>query len=1353
MSRDRSPRKISTELGLSILLAICCWNPAMAQTKLCEQAECPEAVSIPKVVGLQNVCGAGIAEGEDRYTEAIAAEIPGKYIQDNTYGNFLGVNLKKDGETWTSEEFLDWLYSDFSFDNLPEDPFQRRLEDFDVNIGKRFRPGVFEITRIQGARRREGNGEWIGGGYYYWERRWIDYTVTCDNGITYKDQFYWEVRDDDCDIYVINNCSKPENVAEEIPLSEFDRGAMKVAGVEIPEGLLASKWVARNVGLPPYAGGAEKLPTPVVLINGLGFDYRVWGIEPLGPKGSAEWNAGLVKDYHTGSLPDVLSRAYGLKKGAEINQNGVFFLSIDPLTLIGRSFDQVRLQYISWFENTLRGYFGGTPRKDQMIDVVCHGTGCLALRTLIFAENQAFNMADPVVDPNENPFNHIRKIVSVNAPHQGSALAKSLSDIQNDANLAGLSSLVEELAENDKAVFDASFRLDFSEIAWENSEGLATLLFWGNATTADFWVEAKDVGTKIKNWWTGSNDNDDWDLVKVKLRGGLFGPHRAEIWGKSVPATDDLVPYRENIIDYRTIAGLAQGAWERLPQELHDYSRYSTGAYIPFVPFYSDKVQTVEAELVSHLGKEGLRALCVGIIEPGCFDIEQRASYQIKKELNKIINGLGTDANFDIAPWLLDLVRDLREGWMANSDLLVERSSQIWGLENGGWDENDQRISELHPAQTYSLHYANYPGGHPRRTVLHAPMYFLGDAVPADLEFPQRGATLMGRDLFCAIDPSCAKAVTMAMGEGNSFEPLFLGKAQQVPVSGPEGVPATSYGQTLSLTGDFSVSPLNLSPGFSGISVDQGEYKLTIAYHPSIGTYKWIQGPWSSSGEVLLPPSFRPQFTLSRKDRVIEMLLTTQNGSSMKENTYLLNLVALTSLKITVLGDGLATEPAVLLGKATPTDPETQHPVVKYESIQPLVREACFQDPLASCPTIWVGNSGTEIVQDLTLHYYFSADPQNNPVVQQVAGPSARHELVFLGGEQWLIRFRVESVPAQGFFPGESGIQFRLSNLNAAPWIKEDDYSRGFLTPMSHDHVPIYDAQNRLIWGFEPSEKWKQLQEQEQEDPHRIAVSFKDNGTGENNLVRPRIQIWNRDEQPLAGGYQVLLYVDHWGVQPENPILEDWYSPHCEGTIQKYGDRFVEVSWTFHEPLMPGEKIGLGEWGIHWPDWRVIDKSGLDPAQIVVLDAQGAVLFGQRPPLESPPGQETTETGLQWMDGGAHEFNMFRPRLELAHIAGPTLDAGFTVRAQIEGIASGGSFPVLEDYYSPDCSASLSVLDANTLELIWTFQQPLFAGHPLNIGDWGLHWPDWRAMDKSGVAAAKVVVMDNQGREIYRNYP
>jgi hypothetical protein len=548
----------------------------------------------------------------------------------------------------------------------------------------------------------------------------------------------------------------------------------------------------------------------------------------------------------------------------------------------------------------------------------------------------------------------------------------------------------------------------------------------------------------------------------------------------------------------------------------------------------------------------------------------------------------------------------------------VESKSQKWGLENGYKDPvTKDYVVELHRPVTYSLHYAETPEGHPNRPVLHVPVFSqaANDFPPAYLAALGDGAPLMGRDLFCALDAGCMELLS------RNRPIIYAGPAIKRTVSlrtaSGELQPQSITSQEIRLQGDFAVQPQIISEGFYGVSLQEsnGAVRATVGYDPAVGTWLWTAGANGGTLRTLLKPDRKVQFSVTRQGEALSLTLHEQDG---RTQNLALGSASGAVLSLLALGEGLARTPVLVIGEAVAADVQNQLPPVAWGTLRPILVERGQQETNTSRPWLWVTNKGDATQKNLTLTYYFTADPTLSPVVEMDYPRDIEFRQELISGHLWALHIKIPEVKARQKFP-ESGMQIRLHYRGWQAWPKTDDPSLGTSVPAFSEMVVIRDALGRIVWGYPPtgitengigtSEPTPTLPTAPETESPTLDARWGLIRTYEGNMICPSLSIKNTSTvQTLGTGYSATVRIKGLPATGELPVLDRWYETNNSATLAWDGNHALVIRWNFTQALAPGQStLTENQWGLHWADYRDFDKSTLT-YEVSIQDAAGKTL-------------------------------------------------------------------------------------------------------------------------------------------------
>ncbi|MDR0517791.1 MAG: putative lipase, partial [Fibromonadaceae bacterium] len=286
----------------------------------------------------------------------------------------------------------------------------------------------------------------------------VEYTIKCSNNLKYKGTEYLlsSIRNENESLDVSGE-EKAKMEAEThwwipIPLDYLNSdGSITIDPVtgkewkDKPRKLdiasIKERWVKQAVSCPKYTfmGTPRKLPRPVLLIHGLNGNYGQWGVETY-DKNSSEYKEGKVKGYTNGSLPDMLARSNNLYTEKDsttidgvkysINSNGIYFFQAtensfphwDAIPSQSQAlYEKIKFIMDNYYKEQEKQGIKWSEVDDLKIDLVGHSQGGLVIREMLRGLRD--DPGDITEEGTANAANHINRVITVNTPHLGSALA------------------------------------------------------------------------------------------------------------------------------------------------------------------------------------------------------------------------------------------------------------------------------------------------------------------------------------------------------------------------------------------------------------------------------------------------------------------------------------------------------------------------------------------------------------------------------------------------------------------------------------------------------------------------------------------------------------------------------------------------------------------------------------------------------------------------------------------------------------------------------------------------------------------------------------------------------------------
>jgi hypothetical protein len=465
---------------------------------------------------------------------------------------------------------------------------------------------------------------------------------------------------------------------------------------EVPEGLVSSFLKRRTFDIPEFEGGnAPPLSRPILFVHGLGANYTSYGAKPAinveGKGFSAERE--LVRAYKGGSAPDVIARKNKLDMSYDpnypergINTNGIYFWNAKSEDLMNPEYNesgasQARDIQLT-IESMLDRHFGSAWKSDSTLkfDLVCHSQGCVSIRDMMHNNSV-------VVDKSlSNPLNHLNRILNINAPHQGSILATSPDDIRADyLEYWGVADFKEGLlSENMEGHGLLSGTIELDALGTATSVTVGAIV--GGAAGSIFGPLGAGIGGAlgafIGGWFASEAE------ANFNLQGAYLGPYNYT-WGidylfGSASGEDELEDFTDSI---RSKVMEMEGAASHLSNNSPWLLSLNLGGPLrngyPYLPngkpvrmsiFSSQGLERLESEILFGLA-EAINLKC-----GGNEDCDISSEYFISEGVNFAENKVNSfpliSAELDLSGDFLQILKDFRGQWLANSDIAVQKESQ-----------------------------------------------------------------------------------------------------------------------------------------------------------------------------------------------------------------------------------------------------------------------------------------------------------------------------------------------------------------------------------------------------------------------------------------------------------------------------------------------------------------------------------------------------------------------------------------------------------------------------------------------------------------------------------------------------
>ena len=1138
-----------------------------------------------------------------------------------------------------------------------------------------------------------------------------------------------------------NNC--PEGTAVEVVSltdpTKFDpkTGTFKFSGFgavqRIPMELIA--WGAedrktplgyneRILKLPPPAKGVNTLSRPILFIHGINDQHKVWGIEEAKEKDLTTWKQGLVKAYLPGSAPDIIANSYRLQTSIDeninpqdwkINDNGIFFFNgntkdanwgavpIDPQWTTTAGGVGQSQQLYSKVEEILNLWYGDAWKTNMtlQIDLVAHSMGGLLVRDMLIHATAAGGTSAA------NPCNHIRKVVTIGTPHQGSMLSTPMELIPED--YSGLRNFKEKLnSEENKANKLFEVKIDDGFI-----EGLGKT-FVGTCQTASDWNETVPVlgwlGGTVVGLLTGP-----WTDVRFKLSGGYLGDYHAKF-------TIDPVAAHSFVWngDLETFAGEAgAGIQAETRKRLEDLA-YSemlartgsplilrlnqvapnrpNGTPMTIVPLYSDDVSPLEEALIKNLGHAGTKACDSDSKlskEPGCFAAEDYIESMAKKETN----------DWDLVDVSLDgdffkTMAKVRDQWFKKGDIAVEAESQKYSEKVPGF------IYDIKTPREFKIH-RSYRSSSIEKMVVHGGIPDM-DGIPIAREAE------MGNDIFCALDEYCS--ANIVNGDPIRLIDQVLAMAMSLPDANGVAQSTTVQTATVTVQGNFDVSTTSVPSGDAqGVVVLDANNQMVATVGANVaGSLFNGSTIFGSFGRV-------PSFRMVRSGNILTITAISQDGQTLAQS---FTVSTAGNLKIGSFTTGVSSQiPMLVASQIQLVNPAKQQPPAQIpdsrtaedSGVLVMHRESRGLETNVSKPRILLVNREEQAIHGFKLYYYFTADPARNPVAVADWAPSQSVTTEALGGDQFRMVVDGSNVTLQPhlMFPANDGDQFRIFyQKDNSSWYLWDDWSENhnYGLPKANDKIVVTDLTGRVLWGHAPD---LTVATQPSTVAPKVALQSKDQGIHEGNVSKPEVQVTNTGSVPIKN-FHVEYYfrIDAGKVMapPEKwPAVEQ-----ATPTVRHIGGSLWVLDWYFNQySLYPGESINSGMVGLHYNPYSDWNKSD-DPsymangdwarnANLVLRLEDGSILQGQVPeigdigevtPPEPPIPTAPSNADLEVRMRDESDWVNLKPRFTVTNnsaVAVSGFNLGFDYRTE------NGFVPVLVQplWWAPGCQGQNAQVSAD----------------------------------------------------------
>lgn len=1058
--------------------------------------------------------------------------------------------------------------------------------------------------------------------------------------------------------------------------------------------------------------------------------------------------------YKSGTAPDMISRFKRLKKGAGINQNGIYFFNGFRRSDSG----QMRHPFPWWNDGgpkfvgkpgeswwlyqalqlVLQTHYGDAWKTDTSlkIDLVAHSRGGVSIREMIAkaAGTDPYGNAMPVGAA--NAANHIRTVVSSNSPHFGSLYTSSVADQPTElAN--SVKKLLQDSAKMDLKLLDATVSPSFFGLLGEANAQVY------QAMSAAPWTSTGVVSLNavIPCAWEGlaigSAALASVSDLRVVMTGNWFWPKNTK-WEWVLPggftaksgsfATDKDYAHSLTFKSREEGGGQLSVTGDSIIKLGSAYPTLPNGQDLDFQPLYSSVAGM--GPLIRGLVSKNLSGLCD--VES---DLRSAACYGAFESLRipYVSNSLISSVKADLP--LGKFWDDYTKEWLARSDAAVQEESQK-AVRSGGVWEPPLHLGKFHEPRPYAVRRFLTMGRFPDSLVPHGSVDASFDKSILGRRFAGEngemvGSAWQGHDIYCALAPDCRDLLEKATG---MVVRLPWDKAVFAPSGSYPFAMRTLSKVSVEVTGDFEFGLMLPDTGVTGFDL------------PATTTQAPVRILWSAGGGVVIEqngatttfilPGYAATPRLVRVGDTFTIKAVTWSGKSYSKSLVLPGLGA--KINLGVVKERQIRDNPLLVGTGR-VDTKYLDPKPDLQA-QVWFREGRGNETQWTRPQIVVENTGRSPIVGLDVRYRFRADPFRTVVLDAPAG--GLWSIESMGGDQFdLVLHDLNAVVQPGaFWPSAVSSQVGLHYADWTPWdvFKDPSNDRNFGMIRKNETIRVWDGKAKLLWGREVG-----AADPDRPVVRRVRVATREGAVNESNITKPQIEIQNDGNVPLQD-----LQV-RWVLRVPvgaKPVLETWSVPNTQLDLVDLGGGLWMLRGFVKAWIQPGQKVSVGSFGVRMSDWSAWDRSkspsrqGLDGQWVLnpwveVLDANGDWLWGQTrnlvvpPPPPPPPQGSVGGLKLELKRESMAELNIVKPRVRVTNRGTDTVRS---FRLEFPVVPERGLQVVLDPYYVPQCQSgvvvrateTVGVLECKNLRLapnsVWT--------DPVG-GAFGIHYADWSVWD------------------------
>ena len=810
---------------------------------------------------------------------------------------------------------------------------------------------------------------------------------------------------------------------------------------------------------------------------------------------------------------------------------------------------------------------------NAVIDIVAHSQGGLITRIAVEKSRGR---------EGRNPINHINRIITINSPHRGSALATSPNWL-NYGNPDDEGATYPQLAELKEWLFSKD---EF--VSLRGSMNLV-LVKWVRALQA--------LSTPMPN--LGSLFGWSNVSASVDFSGAPLGPYKfdLEIDAKLASVLPLELKHEDGTITLGDIGELAMKSEHLAWPAESDYMReldampYPTypkdGRNIHVTHFYNKGLRHDFLELFgAHLLQWGYNQ-CLEAVHNSGYDAFIDADGTCSKlfvyvKMGRFGNSLEK---------LEKRFKKLDTDWPWRSDLVVENSSQRGIHSETGYSED--KTPEFHPKAFWWN----------RNTVIHGALSDDLSNIVKDMGLAaatrqkcdvlsELGVSTTRLEKTCDL-PTSIERVAYAYALDNLSKSIGL-LIKNAPESDKSKLKALEY--------YFAAEPgkaLDVKTSGAEASVTV-EHVAGAIHKATVRPAAPAEGDWPAAGE----------FTLS-----IGYADGTPRDASNDPSMPVSDGIA---LSIPVFD-----ETGRRVGGLVPSLDTTAQGVADLYEVRVEAKERS-QTGNVSQPSVRVTNTGDLALPGFRLRYTFKTAKKPELRVYWIDRmPNAAWSLVDLGENLHAVEFVYSGIDLK---KGESvsPVDFELFHADWSPWNRADDHSAlgvgGEWAPAPF--VELFTLDGGRLWGISPDMIPSDSTETE---PPRL--SLKVLGREESALANKsthRLRVVNDGDLPVTG----FKVYDYFTSEGPEPLFEPWDVPRCAVSKEWLGGLDWRMVYDCSDAVLdPGQEIDWAEWGMlvdrHYPDWSAWDASNdwsaltsewAEAPRIEAVAADGTPLWGEAPP-------------------------------------------------------------------------------------------------------------------------------------------